>query len=98
MAQFCVNIADADVPRVISAMCDTYGYHAMVDNPDFNPSEPEGPDNPRQITNPETHNEFANRKTRDFLMEVSVSHELRQEKANVPQPVPPNITDPAEPA
>ena len=61
MTQFCVNIADADVSRVVAAMCDTYGYHVMVDNPDFNPSEPEGPDNPSQITNPETQNEFANR-------------------------------------
>ena len=96
MTQFCVNIADADVSRVVASMCDTYGYDVMVDNPDFNPREPEGPDNPSQITNPETHNEFANRKTRDFLMEVTVSHELKNERNNLPQPTPPNITDPAE--
>ena len=96
MTQFCVNIADADVSRVVAAMCDTYGYHVMVDNPDFNPSEPEGPDNPRQIPNPEPPNECANRKTRDFLMEVTVSHELKNERNNLPQPTPPNITDPAE--
>ncbi len=96
MTQFCVNIADADVSRVVAAMCDTYGYHVMVDNPDFDPSEEEGPDNPRQIPNPETPNEFANRKTRDFLMEVTVSHELKNERNNLPQPTPPNITDPAE--
>ena len=96
MTQFCVNIADADVSRVVAAMCDTYGYHVMVDNPDFDPSEEEGPDNPRQIPNPETPNEFANRKPRDFLMEVTVSHELKNERNNLPQPTPPNITDPAE--
>ena len=96
MTQFCVNIADADVSRVVAAMCDTYGYHVMVDNPDFDPSEEEGPDNPRQIPNPETPNELANRKTRDFLMEVTVSHELKNERNNLPQPTPPNITDPAE--
>ena len=96
MTQFCVNIADADVSRVVAAMCDTYGYHVMVDNPDFDPSEEEGPDNPRQIPNPETPNEFANRKTRDFLIEVTVSHELKNERNNLPQPTPPNITDPAE--
>ena len=96
MTQFCVNIADADVSRVVAAMCDTYGYHVMVDNPDFNPSDPGGPDNPRQIRIPETPNEFANRKTRDFLMEVTVSHELKNERNNLPQPTPPNITDPAE--
>ena len=96
MTQFCVNIADADVSRVVAAMCDTYGYHVMVDNPDFDPSEEEGPDNPRQIPNPETPNEFANRKTRDFLMEVTVSHELKNERNYLHQPTPPNITDPAE--
>ena len=96
MTQFCVNIADADVSREVAAMCDTYGYHVMVDNPDFDPSEEEGPDNPRQIPNPETPNEFANRKTRDFLMEVTVSHELKNERNNLPQPTPPNITEPPE--
>ena len=96
MAQFCIDIADEDVERVITALCDTYGRPAMVENPDFDPSEEEGPDNPRQIPNPETPNEFANRKTRDFLMEVTVSHELKNERNNLPQPTPPNITDPAE--
>ena len=34
------------------------------------------------------------KKTRDFLMENTVAYELRVEKENVPQPTPPNITDP----
>ena len=97
MAQFCVNIADGDVSRVISAMCANYGYQAMVPNPDFNPAEPIDPDtNPENIPNPETANQFANRKTRDFLMENTVAHELRAEKAAVPEPSPPDITDPSE--
>lgn len=96
MAQFCIDIADEDVERVITALCETYGRPAMVDNPDYDPSEEDGPDNPREIPNPETPNEFANRKTRDFLMEVTVSHELKNERNNLPQPTPPNITDPAE--
>ena len=91
MTQFCVNIADADVSRVVAAMCDTYGYHVMVDNPDFDPSEEEGPDNPRQIPNPETPNEFANRMVRAFISEVTVAYAVKKEKEHLPSPTPPNI-------
>ena len=91
MAQFCIDIADEDVERVITALCDTYGRPAMVENPDFDPSEEEGPDNPREIPNPETPNEFANRIVRKFISEVTVGEAIRREKQNVPDPTPPNI-------
>ena len=91
MAQFCIDIADEDVERVITALCDTYGRPAMVDNPDYDPSEEDGPDNPRQIPNPETPNEFANRIVRKFISEVTVAEAIRREKQNVPEPTPPNI-------
>ena len=97
MAQFCVTIADPDVGRVIAAMCANYGYQANIPNPNFDPNEPIDPDtNPEFIPNPETTSQFANRKTRDFLMENTVAYELKLEKENVPQPTPPNITDPQE--
>ena len=91
MAQFCIDIADADVERVIIALCSTYGRPEMVDNPNFNPEEPAGPDNPRQIDKPETPNEFANRIVRRFIGEVTVAHEFKQAKNNVPEPSGPNI-------
>ena len=91
MAQFCIDIADEDVERVITALCDTYGRPAMVDNTDYDPSEEDGPDNPRQIPNPETPNEFANRIVRKFISEVTVAEAIRREKQNVPEPTPPNI-------
>ena len=91
MAQFCIDIADEDVERVITALCDTYGRPAMVDNPDYDPSEEDGPDNPRQIPNPETPNEFANRIVRKFISEDTVAEAIRREKQNVPEPTPPNI-------
>lgn len=95
MAVFSVNIADEDVNRVIGAMCANYGYQAQIPNPNFDPSLPVDPEtNPENITNPETQSQFANKKTRDFLMENTVAYELRVEKENVPQPTPPNITDP----
>ena len=46
------------------------------------------------VPNPESESQFANRKTRDFLMENTVAYELRIERENVPKPTPPNITDP----
>ena len=95
MAVFSVNIADEDVNRVIGAMCANYGYQAQIPNPNFDPSLPVDPEtNPENIANPETQSQFANKKTRDFLMENTVAYELRVEKQNVPQPTPPNITDP----
>jgi len=96
MAQFCITIADADVNRVITAVCANYGYQASIQNPAFDPSQPEDPDtNPATIPNPETSFQFANRMTRDFLMNHTVSYELKLEQENVPQPTPPDITDPA---
>ena len=84
MAQFSVIIADADVARVIT----------NIPNPDFNPSLPvDASTNPESIPNPETSNKFANRMTRNFLMENTVAYELKIEKENVPQPTPPVIED-----
>ena len=95
MAVFSVNIDNADVGRVISAMCANYGYQAQIENPSFDPSLPiDAYTNPETIPNPETQSQFANRKTRDFLMENTVAYELRVERENVPKPTPPNITDP----
>ncbi len=92
MAVFSVNIDDADVGRVISAMCANYGYEAEIDNPSWNPSDPEA--NPQRISNPETQSQFANRMTRDYLMSNTVAYELKLERESVPKPTPPNITDP----
>tara|TARA_B100000029_G_scaffold87408_1_gene77482 strand:+ start:379 stop:666 length:288 start_codon:yes stop_codon:yes gene_type:complete len=92
MAQFCIDIADEDVERVINALCSTYGRSEMVENPDFDPSEEEGPDNPREIPNPETPNEFANRMVRKFIKEVTVAHAIKKEKEHLPSPTPPNIS------
>ena len=53
MAVFSVIIADADVPRVITALCANYGYQANIENPNFNPSLPVDPStNPETIPNP----------------------------------------------
>ncbi len=93
--QFCVDIDDSDVDRVITAMCANYKYKAEVPNPDFNPDLPPDPvTNPEDIPNPETPYQVVNRMGREFLENNTVAYELNQEKANVPQPTPPNITDP----
>ncbi len=96
MAEFCVSIADDDVGRVIEAMCANYGYQTDIPNPDFDPELPADPDtNPENITNPENSFQFANRMTRNYLMENTIAYELKKEKEAVPKPSPPNISDPS---
>ena len=96
MAQFCITIADSDVDRVITALCKNYGYSSTIPNPNYNPDLPEDPvTNPATIPNPESNAQYANRMTRDFLMDHTMAYELELEKQNVPQPTPPDITDPA---
>lgn len=95
MAVFSVNISDQDVGRVITAICGNYGYQSQIENPNFNPSiSIDVQTNPEFIDNPETESQFANRKTRDFLMQNTVAYELKIERENLPQPTPPDITDP----
>ena len=98
MAQFCVDIADSDVDRVITAMCANYKYQSQVPNPNFDPELPEDPDtNPQYITNPETPYQFVNRMGREFLENNTGAYELKKEKAAVPKPPAPDITDPQIP-
>jgi|TARA_R110002020_G_scaffold93766_1_gene226022 hypothetical protein len=94
MAQFCVEIADGDVERVITAMCANYGYQANIANPDYNPELPVGPDNSELITNPENSYQFTNRMGREYLMNNTVAYELKSQKESISQPTPPDIVDP----
>ncbi len=95
MAQFCVNIEDSDVDRVIVAMCANYGYEVMINNPNFDPSLPADPlTNPEKMVNPENSLQFANRKVRGFLTENTVAHEIKQAKAALSIPSGPDISDP----
>jgi len=81
MANFCIEIPDENVERVVSAVCANYKYRAQVENPNFNSLEGSHPDtNPELIDNPETAGEFANRMTRDFLINHTRAHEVRQAK------------------
>ena len=98
MAQFCVDIADSDVDRVITAMCANYKYQTYVPNPNFDIELPSDPDtNPENIPNPETRYQFVNRMGRDFLVNNTIAYEIKKEKEAVPKPSAPNITDPQNP-
>ncbi len=78
MAQFAVEIADADIPRLISAISSNYGYRATIENPNFDPEQPvDEENNPSEIPNPETPMQFANAQVRSFLSENVRSYELR---------------------
>lgn len=94
MAQFCVEIADADVERVITAMCANYGYQANIPNPDYDPALPEGPDNLEVIPNPENSYQFTNRMGREYLMNNTIAYEIKMQKESISQPTAPDIVDP----
>ena len=104
MATFSVEIPDDDVDRVITAMCANYRYSAQVSNPEYNPDlDPEDPsfnaDIPTMIDNPETPHQFANRMTRDYLMNNTHAYEVRWAKENAVNsvPPPPAIEDATQP-
>ena len=74
MAQFAIEIDDADVGRVLTAIAVNYGRPAQVPNPDFDPDAEVLVD--EMIDNPETMSQFANRIVRQFLSEHVAAYEL----------------------
>lgn len=77
MAQFSIEIADADVNRVITALCENYRRPTTVNNPDFISSELISDSNPEFIDNPESEYQFANRMVRKFLADNVEGYEVR---------------------
>ena len=82
MAVFSIEIADADVNRVMDAVTSNYNWPEQVDNPNFDPTQPVDPNtNPKMIANPENKFVFTNRMVRGFLANHVVAHEVNQAKA-----------------
>jgi hypothetical protein len=90
MAQFSIEINDADVFRVLNAVAANYGRPDHVENPNYN--NPDMPDEPPTIENPETKAQFANRKVREFLAENVRAYEIRLAKQLAEQSVNSDIT------
>ena len=90
MAIFSIEIPDEDVDRVVDAICANYHYHDQ--------SLDSGPDNLEFIDNPESRGGFANRVTREFLMNNTHSYELKlaRKDAESVVPTPPAIADPSD--
>lgn len=80
MAQFSIEIADADVNRVMDAVSYNYGYKDTITNPDFDAGLPTGPGNEEEITNPENKFVFTNRMVRKFLEEHVKAYEIKSAK------------------
>ena len=80
MAQFSVEIADADILRVLDAVAANYNRPEQVPNPDFDEALEESETNVRMIDNPETKAAFANRIVRNFLAENVKGYEVRLAK------------------
>ena len=74
MAQFAIEIDDADVGRVLTAIANNYSRPAHLPNPDFDPDAEVLVD--EMIDNPETMAQFANRIVRQFLSEHVAAYEL----------------------
>ena len=69
MAIFSVEIADADVERVINSVCANYNYQDEIIS-----------DNNQLIANPESKFQFANRMVRRFLSDHVKRYELELAK------------------
>tara|TARA_B100000085_G_C18483221_1_gene488242 strand:- start:815 stop:1111 length:297 start_codon:yes stop_codon:yes gene_type:complete len=80
MAQFSVEIADADVDRVLGALAANYNRPDQIPNPDFDPDQDISETNPEQIDNPETIRQFGNRMVRNFLSENVKAYEVKLAK------------------
>ena len=96
MAQFAIEIDDADVGRVLTAIAINYSRPAQIPTPDFDPDAEVLVD--EMIDNPETMAQFANRIVRQFLSEHVAAYELNAARqaavdaANTSV----NINDPAQ--
>ena len=78
MAQFAIEIDDADVGRVLTAIAINYSRPAQIPNPDFDPDAEVLVD--EMIDNPETMAQFANRIVRQFLSEHVAAYELNADR------------------
>ena len=92
MAQFSVEINDADVSRVLDAIAANYNRPETVSNPSFDSALPESESNSRTIDNPETKAVFANRIVRDFLSEHVNAYEAKAAKQAALDALPASIT------
>jgi hypothetical protein len=97
MAQFSVDIADADVSRVLGALAANYNRPERVPNPDFDPLQPVSETNSEFIDNPETVAQFGNRMVREFLSNNVKAYEIKLAKKQAEEALDTNITinDPA---
>lgn len=80
MAQFTIEIADADVNRVLGALAVNYNRPDQVPNPNFDSAQEPSESNPEMIDNPETVAQFGNRMVRNFLSENVKAYEVRLAK------------------
>ncbi len=97
MAEFRIEIADADVGRVLTSLATNYRRPDRVSNPEFDPLQPVSEDNPEMIDNPETLAQFGNRMVREFLSGNVRAYEVRVAKEQAANSVDTSVTinDPA---
>lgn len=67
--EFCV--LDADVPRYVEAMSTYFGYQEFLDSPDD------------QVPNPQTRGAFAKAGMAQWMEDIVVAYEFRQEAGDI---------------
>lgn len=80
MAVFAIEIADADVPRVLNALAANFGYEVNIPNPNFDPEQPVDEVNAEFIPNPVSKAVFANQIVRQILADHVHQYETREAK------------------
>ena len=97
MAEFKIEIADADVNRVLQSLAVNYRRPNQVHNPEFDTSQAISQDNPEMIDNPEDIFQFGNRIVREFISGNVTAYEIRLAKEQAANSLDTNITinDPA---
>lgn len=78
MAVFSIEIADADVNRVMDAITANYNRQENVINPDYDPNDPASLE---LLPNPEDKFKFTNRMVRQFISDHVVAYEIAAAKS-----------------
>lgn len=79
MTTIIIDIDNRDIDRVRAAIAKNFNRKDRVPNSSFDPGIPENPgNNPREIDNPESLDDFINRILRGFLQEHVTAFERRE--------------------
>lgn len=93
MAEIIIELDPQDEARIFAAVAQNFNRPAKVPNPSFDPGRPENPgNNPREIDNPESLEDFTNRILREFLQEHVTAFERRDARRQAAEAIDTTVT------